>query len=305
MTRVRVQFDPSRFKRILDQPLVHFLVAGAVILALSAIWQRSQVLGQASDRIVIPAARIQQFRDTWIAQWGQAPSPQEMQTLIEDYEREEILYRDAIASNLDKDDAVIRRRLAQKVEFLAQSVASATDPSEADLTQFFAQHRAQYAIAPTVAFVQVYFSTQKRGLAAERHVQDTLNRLRGGRVSDINAATLGDSSMLQHEYPLQTKEQVRALFGDQFATTVFQLNPGRWEGPVTSSYGTHLVRILRTEPGQIPTLADLRSAVVMDFKEARLRSAVDAYYQKLRSRYRFDVDMTALSAARQNVQSGE
>jgi hypothetical protein len=276
------------------EPLVHFLTAGVVLLALSAAFGRSTALAGPQNRIQVTATMVQRMRDTWTSQWGQAPTAAQMQTLIDDYVREEILFREAMASGLDRDDTIIRRHLAQKIEFLTQGVAAATEPSETELAQFFAAHTAAYREPPKVAFSHIYFSASKRGVAAATDATNALRHLQTGTVPRSEAVALGDSFMLQSEYPLKTRDEIRELFGPPFADALFTLPVGQWSGPVVSSYGTHLVRIEQLAPARIPTLDEVRDRVATDFNDERVRTAVDGYYQKLRARYRVDVDREAL-----------
>src|SRR5262249_36769651 len=161
-----------------------------MLLALSALFGRSPAFGGAQNRIQVTAATIQRLRETWTAQWGQPPASAKLQTLIDEFVREEILYREAIASGLDREDTIIRRHLAQKVEFLAQGVAAATEPSEAELRQFFEQHKASYLIPPKIAFTHVYFSTSRRGASASQAARDALERLAYTRTSAQEASAL-------------------------------------------------------------------------------------------------------------------
>lgn len=268
------------------EPLVHFLAIGVILFGLSSILDRSSPFGRGHTRIHVSAAKLQQLKETWTARWGNPPDAGQMQTLVDDFVREDVMYREAIASGLDRDDTVIRRHLAQKVEFLAQGVTAADEPTDAELQPFFDQHRDRYAQPAKVAFSHVYVNVARRGATAAQTATSVLASLRAGRP----AAGLGDAFMLQSEYPPQTHAEVRDLFGVEFATQLFQLAPGEWRGPVKSSYGLHVVRIDRAIASRVPVLEEVRSRVKQDFVEQRVRSAVDGYYETLRKRYTIDVD---------------
>ncbi len=282
------------WRHILREPLVHFLIAGAILFSLSALFGQSWGIGYSEDRIHVSAEKIRQLRETWTKRWGAEPNAEQLRSLIDDFIREEVLYREAIASGLDKDDTVVRRRLAQKVEFLAQSLASIIDPSESELEQYFEQHTEQYVIPAQVGFSHVYFSRSSRGSGAERAARDARAKLTSGQTSVTEASQLGDRFMLQYEYPPQTRAQIRDLFGASFAARVFDLAPDRWEGPVPSSYGVHVVRVRHRVPSRTPDLDEVRSQVTRDFEDARLRTAADTYYQGLRQRFEIDIAEAAL-----------
>ena len=131
----------------------------------------------------------------------------------------------------------------------------------------------------------MYFSGSNRGAGAEAAARGALARLASGAVPAAEAAQLGDRFMLQYEYPPQSREQVRDLFGPRFAGRLFELPVGEWSGPVLSSYGMHVVRIRQRIPSRLPGLDEVRGRVLLDLNEQRLRSAADTYYETLRRRF--------------------
>ena len=276
-------------RRLLREPLVHFLAAGLVLFGLSALLGESFGAGDDRRRIEVSAGRIRQLSDTWTRQRGAPPTRAQLDGLIEDFIREEVLYREAIASGLDQGDAIVRRRLAQKVEFLAQSVASTIEPTDAELRVFFEANSERYVVPEQVGFEHVYFSRERRGAGAEEAARGALALLTGGGPAAAEAAALGDRFMLQRAYPPQTRDQIRDLFGPRFAARVFELPPDVWTGPVESSYGAHLVRVRRRVPSRLPALAEVRGAVTRDLDEQRLRSAADEYYARLRARFEIEI----------------
>lgn len=284
-----------RWQRLRSEPLVHFLLAGGVLLVLSTLFGQSFGVGGNGNRIEVTADRIQQLRETWTRQRGAPPTGRELDRLIEDFIREEVLYREAIASGLDQGDTIVRRRLAQKVEFLAQSVASTVEPSDAELQAFFDDDPERYRFPEQVGFSHVYFSGSNRGAGAEIAAREALARLASGAVAAAEAAQLGDRFMLQYEYPPQSRDQIRDLFGPRFASRLFELPVDEWSGPVLSSYGMHVVRIRQRIPSRLPSLDEVRSRVVLDLGEQRLRSAADTYYEGLRRRFEIVVDAEALA----------
>ena len=281
--------------RLLREPLVHFLLAGGVLFGLSALFGQSFGVGGNGNRIEVTGDRIRQLRETWTRQRGAPPSRRELDSLIEDFVREEVLYREAIASGLDQGDTIVRRRLAQKVEFLAQSVASTVEPSDAELQAFFDGDPERYRVPAQVGFSHVYFSGSNRGAGTEAAARGALARLASGAVSAAEAAQLGDRFMLQYEYPPQSRDQIRDLFGPRFAGRLFELPVDEWSGPVPSSYGLHVVRIRQRVPSRLPALGEVRNRVRLDLNEQRLRSAADTYYEGLRRRFEIVVDAEALA----------
>jgi peptidyl-prolyl cis-trans isomerase C len=290
---VRPRYWPP-LHRLSREPLAHFLLAGLLLFAAASFFDHSSA--STGDRIYVAAPEIQRLRDVWARQYGREPDAAQMRNLIDDYIREEILYREALASGLDKDDSIIRRRLVEKMEFLSQEVAGG-DPSEAELQKFFNRNREKFQLPAQLAFSHIFFSQSRRGSSAADDARRALAVLRARSGAAGLETQFGDPFMLQSEYPLQTREEVKSLFGPEFATQVFHLASGHWEGPIPSTYGLHLVRISQYSPAHLPQLSEIRSEVVTEFKNERLQVASEAYYRRLRERYRIDVDGAALAGS--------
>lgn len=285
----------SATRRLLREPLLHFLVAGTLLFGMATLFERFTDSSTNAKRIQVSAPEIQRLREVWVRQWGRSPDPRQMESLINDYVRDEILYREALASGFDKDDTIIRRRLVEKMEFLSQELASAT-PSDKDLQEYFEQNRGTFQIPAQIAFTHIYFSTSKRGSAAEADASRVLARFSSHGIRSAQLSSLGDPFMLQNEYPLQAQQKVKELFGEEFARKIFQLEPGAWVGPFRSGYGFHLVRILQKLPSRTPELAEVQSQVLTDLRNHRLQTASESFYAQLRRKYQVDVDNPALSA---------
>jgi hypothetical protein len=277
------------------EPLLHFLIAGALIFVLGTLFDRSTNTGINGNRIQVAAPEIQRLREVWTRQWGHAPDSKQMKNLVDDYIREEVLYREARASGLDQDDTIIRRRLVEKMEFLSQELAS-TAPSEEELQEYFQQNREKFRSPEQIAFSHIYFSTSKRGPTSEKDARSVLTSLSSGAIPSTSVSSLGDSFMLQSEYPLQTQQQIKELFGDEFARKLFLVDSAAWAGPIRSGYGFHLVRISQKLPSRIPELAEVRNQVLTDFQNRRLQVASQAFYDRVRKRYQVEIDKSALSA---------
>ncbi len=282
-TKVR---SGSLVRRLGREPLVHFLLAGIVLFVASTLVERAT---SGSKTIHVTRAEVQRLQDVWSRQYGRNPSSAELQNLIDDYIREEIYYREALASSLDKGDSIIRRRLVEKMEFLSQEIAGG-DPDQGELQTYFEQHRQKFEVPAQIAFSHIFFSSSKRGALLQSDAQRVLVQLRSNKTVHGSEAGVGDPFILQSEYPLQTQDEVKALFGNEFASALFSQAGDDWFGPVPSSYGLHLVRIAQLTPAHLPQLAEVRTQVLTDFKNERLRRASEAYYFGLRKQYHIDIE---------------
>jgi peptidyl-prolyl cis-trans isomerase C len=158
----------SIMKKLLKEPILHFLALGAVIFALNAWRERARPMGASAARIEATAAVIDRLRAGYERQFGQAPDADEMRGLVTAHIREEVLCREALALGLDRDDTIVRRRLAQKMEFLTDDIATAAVPEDAVVREFFEKNAERYAKPGRVTFRHVYFSKEKRGCREHR-----------------------------------------------------------------------------------------------------------------------------------------
>ena len=224
--------------KLFKEPLLHFFLIGAVLFGAYSWMNRSAQSEANALQVRITEGEAKWLQQTWAAQWQREPTREEFRGLVAEYLKEELLSREAREMGLEQNDIYVRRRLAQKVEFLVQDASRMIEPSEDDLQKFYAAHSGQYRDAAQVSFTQIYFSNDHRDKIAA-----ALARLK----ANADAALLGDRLLLEPVYRDTTQQTVAALFGDDFAAAVFTLNPGEWSGPIKSGYGLHLVRLVGNE----------------------------------------------------------
>ena len=271
-----------RLKSVLREPLLHFLAIGAALF-LYFHWS-GPGSGPTSTRIVITTGQIDHLAAGFAKTWQRPPTETELKGLIDDWVREEIAVREAMAAGLDRDDTIMRRRLRQKLEFLLEDVADTAAPTEQELQAWLKTHADSFRIEPVVAFRQVYVSRDRRGAAAESDARAILARLtQAGPAARIDA--LGDPSMLPQEVDLEPRSDVARAFGQDFAERLDAVAPGTWTGPVESGYGLHLVMVRQRVEGSLPDLATVRPAVERDFQADRRKRQLAAMYEKLLEKY--------------------
>jgi hypothetical protein len=282
----------TRLQSVLREPLLHFLVLGAGLFALFGV-----VGGPAEERpgrIVVSAAKVENLAELFERTWQRPPTRAELDGLIQDHIKEEILYREALALGLDDDDTVIRRRLRQKMEFISEDVAAQAEPTEADLRAFLAEHRERFRAPPRISFVQVYLSPERRGRDTEGDAARLLASLSAG---EADAAGAGDPFLLEQDFRDLAAYDVERLFGRPFAEQLAALPVGSWSGPVESPYGLHLVLVRARTEGGLPELDQVRDAVALEWRAVRRQAVNEAFYQGLRERYEVIVERPAENAA--------
>ncbi len=266
----------------LQEPLLHFLLIGAVLFAL--FYQVADPEEETGNRIVISEADIERMITLFERKLQRLPTQQELNGLVEAQIREEILYREALAMGLDRDDTIVRRRMAQKVEFMFNDLVDAAEPSDEELQQFLSDNTDRFIESARTSFVQVYLNADKRGDRVNSDAEQLLLTMNEQKDA-VDAAAVGDMFMFGHEYENQTEHQVSRMFGQDFAQSLAGLAPGSWQGPVASGYGLHLVYITERTDAWLPPLAEIRDSVLYEWMAERRQQANQAFYQNLRERY--------------------
>ena len=273
--------------KVLREPLLHFVLLGAAMFVIYGL--ASEERGGKPGHIVVTRGTVDNLAATFARVWRRPPTDQELEGLIQEYVREEVLYREALALGLDRDDTLIRRRLRQKLEFVSEDVAAQAEPSDDDLRAYLQAHPEAFAIEPRFTFRQVYLDSQRRGASLARDVDRLLAELQQAG-DNADPATFGDASLLAHQFESFSAADVRKAFGDTFVAGLSALTPGQWQGPVPSGYGVHLVYVSERTEGRIPELADVRDAVRREWANARRLEASEEFYETLLQRYTVTVE---------------
>jgi peptidyl-prolyl cis-trans isomerase C len=269
------------FTRAIREPLVHFVVAGFVLFVAYALLHPERFAAGTSRRIELSATDVGRVELAFIARWQRPPTPTELRGLLASEVRNEILSREAIALGLDKDDVIVKRRLAQKMEFLADDMSALPDPTPVELRAWFDLHRSEFAPASRITFRHVFFSTDQRGAGAEGAARKALTS-----ASDRRAAVpRGDPFMFQDYYAAQTQLQVAQVFGSDFAKTVFSSETQRWSGPFSSGLGWHLVWAEELNRGEVPSYEDVEAEVRERWMFAQRDAAKRAGFEAMLARY--------------------
>jgi hypothetical protein len=270
----------------LKEPLIHFLLLGAIIFL---IYNQVAGKGSAPGEIFISRGQQENLLNTFGRTWQRPPTPEEFQGLLRDYVRQEIAYRESQAMGLDKDDIVIRRRLRQKLELLAEDIASLAAPADQDLQTYLQAHAEDFAVEPRLTLRQVYFSRDRRGADTERDALQLLQRI-ATDGPDGDFEQFGDPLPLPSELRNLRESEIARLFGSVFTDGLQGLESGRWAGPIESGFGVHLVFIEAREAGRLPELAEVREAVQREWLSQRRREAVDGMYDRLAENYTIEIE---------------
>ena len=263
---------------MLAEPVTHFLLAGLVVYALLA--GRAPDLGE--RRILVNRSVVTALVQRWQDSFHYPPSQSEIDGLIRDYVADQVYYREALRLGLDKDDEVVVRRMRRKLEQSAASEAETRTPSDRELQALIDKDPARYAPEPRLSFEQVYLgadSPTTRAAAAEG-----LDRSARGE------AVAGVPAPLERTFAGLDSSTIAGRFGDAFAVSLAGLPVGRWQGPVVSGLGLHLVRITARIAAQKPKLEQVRQRVENDWRAAAVREAEAADYARMTKGYDIVID---------------
>jgi peptidyl-prolyl cis-trans isomerase C len=272
-------------KRWLREPLVHFLFIGIAVFVVYTYMHRGRGGVELSRQIILSLDELQQMDAYFVAQWHRQPTPAEFQAMVEDKVREEVLYREALAMGLDKDDTIVKRRMTQKMQFLAEDVAAAHEPSPAELKAWFGKNSNKFALPSRYSFRHLYFSPDKRGKSAQNDAAKALARIAGQPEDSKLAVSLADPFMFQDYYGDRAPEALAKEFGPQFAVALEKLQPGSWQGPIESGYGWHLVYVDTVIPRRIPAFEEVEPDVKVAWLAEQKQQAWQKAYQQMRAKY--------------------
>jgi hypothetical protein len=274
--------------KFLREPLLHFAVAGAVLFAGYQWLNRGEPDAEAIEPVRIGAGEVQWLAQTFASQRLRTPTAEELRGLVGELANEELLAREATEMGLDKDDTIVRRRLAQKLLFIVDDTSRLAEPTEGDLRKYYEANAARFEVPAKVSFRQIYFNPQHRkdasGDASVALV--SLRQSSGGSLAD----TVGDRILLDGEIRDADARGVTSMFGHDFAEAVFKLEPGVWSGPVKSGLGLHLVAVSKIDQAEQRPFENVRTEVKDEWLRERQEIASREYLARLREKYGVVID---------------
>lgn len=271
---------------MLKEPLLHFLLLGVLIFVVHALVADH---GPENDEIVLTSAKQQRLLASFAATWNRAPTEPEFESILEDWIREELAYRQGLEMGLDTDDTVIRRRLRQKVELLAEEIVSMAPPEAAELQAFLDANQSDYIGEPRISLRQITFGIDDRGANAAVDARAALAALTS-EGSGADPADLGDPIPLPRQMTLASPSLIASRFGREFTDAVTELTPGNWQGPIESGFGWHLVFVDEHVPAEAPTLETVGREVQRDYNRQQRDVAIDRLYEELAQSYTISVE---------------
>jgi len=299
VTSKKRQFQKNENLKTLRDPLIHFFVLGLVVFGLHGLLEEEPQVADDPFLVEVTSADIEWFRTMWSKRMGREPTVEELRGQVNHLIREQVLSREAVSMGLDEGDPVVRRRLAQKMDFLFKDLSDITEPSEGELRAYLRGNREAYEVPEKVTFTHIYFNADERGEeGAAEAVRMLVKRLNANEGVLADVSGLGDPFLLQPSYSEKTLTEVRGEFGTQFADMVWNQEARTWHGPVPSGYGLHAVYVRERSDATLPAFGDLKERLKVDWIAERQGEITQKAYQEVRGRYRvlleglpYDLDM--------------
>ncbi len=289
----------TRITQLLREPLLHFLIIGAALFAAYA-WQNRGGEQAVAPQVRLADSDVRWLKETFALEHQRQPEQAELQGLVRGFVKEEMFARQAQELGLDKDDIVVRRRLAQKMTFLLQDESARTEPSVEELQRLYAAQRSRprgeidqseartLFTRPKISFVQVFFSSDHRADASADAKAALDELVRSAAIAP--PAGMGDPAPIKPAFQNVDARAVANQFGGKFAAAVFDLAPGVWQGPIESAQGLHLVRITALVPGELRPFDEIKGELAEMWHEQRQREGEERYFAGLLKKYRIVPD---------------
>jgi hypothetical protein len=272
-------------KKLLKEPLVHFILIGIGLFILYG-WVSGRE--DSRDKIYFDDYDMNNIIASWEMQWRRLPTDEELKSLVEQNIRQEVFYQEALKMNLDHNDEIIKRRLAQKMNFLSNDLATLKEPTKDELRKYFEENQDKYLLPPIYSFYQISFRSDSR-TNAESDASQTLVSIKD--QSPENVKEQGDELPFPYFFKSIDKDELDRQLGLEFATALKDLDTVMWSGPVRSGFGWHLIYMTNKIPARVPELESIVKELKRDFEYENQRKINDQVYDKLRTNYEIEYDL--------------
>ena len=282
---------PAILQKILKEPLLHFLIISiGFFVFYSSNNKTSDKSIIAKSEIVISQSQVRNIKNQFERVWKRQPTEQETKGMLKGYIKEEILYREALSLGLDRDDTIIRKRMAQKIDFLFSDIASIAEPTEEQLEKHYHDSQSKYTRDVQLTFSHIYLNPTKHDNTLKTDAEKIIATLKNKKA---DPADLGDPIMLEPIFNKIETSQINNLFAENFATDISTLETGKWQGPIKSGYGYHLVKIDQRIESQPTPFEEIRTIVKRDWKAIKQKESNDATYALMKQRYKITIEPSA------------
>lgn len=273
-------------KTLLHEPLVHFLLLGAALFAVYAYVSGTPASsGELTTQIALTPQEVLELTTYHRQQTHRAPTPEEMNALVERLVQDEVLYREAMAMGIDKHDPVVKSHLAKKMRGMTEGFIDVPDPSASELQAWYVKNEDKFRVPARASFRQVFFAADRRGEKAKPDAAEALTKLAGQGKDSQLAAKLGDPANSSDHYDGVSPDELQKMYGPEFVSAISKAAKGSWQGPIQSSKGWHLVFVDSYDSGGAPDFKEIERAVKKAWELEQRQAAWRKAYEGMRSKY--------------------
>ncbi len=270
-------------KKILKEPFFHFVLIG---IALFILYGMVNDKTNSKNRILINDFDVDNIIASWEMQWKRPPTEKELQNLIKLKVKQEIFYQEALKMNLDHNDEIIKRRLAQKMQFLSDDIASLTEPTEDELQEYYKDHVNKYLTPTSYSLYQIIFSPDKR-TDNKKDAIETLKQFPNATFDEMK--NWGDQLPFPYYFEEVTANELGLQLGSKFPEALLDKGINKWIGPIPSGFGYHLVYITKRINPYLPDFEVRRKDVIRDFEYDKQQEVNDLIYTELKKKYDIEI----------------
>lgn len=267
-------------KAVLREPFFHFIFIGAL---LYLVYASAGPDGQQKQRIYLSKAEVLQIKEQWKKRWGRDPYERELQSLIAKKQHEKMLFEEALAMRLERDDSIIYERLVEKTRLVLKNIRAAENPDDAVLEAYYQMHRDDYRIGGTFSFYHAFVNLQQQD--AYEKANEMLSLLKYTLAEPQDARHYADNFPHANHVTNATSKEISKTYGSGFAQQLTSLKKGSWQGPLISQHGLHLIYITERSGGTVPDYASVRYRVESDFLEDYRQKAYHKASEQIRLKY--------------------
>ena len=253
---------------------------------------KSSILDTRHNLSTSGKGEIKSLTEQWTKLWNRPPTEAELAEVLRKHVRTRVLYQEALAMGLDQNDQVIERRLAQKVELLSRSLMVPDPPGDEELMNWYAANQDEFREPSTYTFSQVFFDPDRRGKQTGSDAEAALEALRELNDVPSELSAYGDGGITGNYYAGRTELELRKILGGGFTDQLVELEPGRWQGPVLSGFGIHLVYLHSVTEPEPRALADVRDEVLEAWTLEQIEARSSEFIDELIARYDIVVEET-------------
>ena len=270
----------SKLSKIMREPLIHFLLIGATLFFIYSE-SNKELVEENKNTIHITSAHLKEIEQLWMKKKGQIPSLQVKKELLDSYIKDEILYREALAKGLDKNDNTIRTHLAKKMQFVLDDLSVIKEPTQKELEEYYSKNSSKFKESASISFNQILFSKDKLTKDTQNEANSFLAKLQKSKNPKVS--TIGDLVEL-------SKKGMTNLYGEEFTSKLFGLKQKAWSGPFISKHGMHLIYVHNSNEEKTPEFSQVKEKVEQEWRKERQTEANEAFYEKLSKNYEIIVD---------------